>query len=204
MAGPEALVQAVPLGGPTLNLGEARKASSSPTSPSCACFEMGDENRTPEQIEREAQLLDRRIAESGLSLAAFAEAVLRRESRTVRRWIARENPIPQVVVDFLTHPSPAPWPRTLAGDRPDPVAVKVMLSFVQDCLRKLNEGRVGELAHTLTPGLIRRELGGVVPESLMSETEELVEQVRLNALRRPADAALAISELQNLWLRHER
>ncbi len=166
---------------------------------------MGDENRTKEQIEAEAQLLEKRIEESGLSVGAFAESVLRRESRTVRRWIARENPIPTMVVDFLEHPSPAPWPtaRTQVETRPD--AVTVMRAFSVNALRMLNERNLGPLSEWLAPGLIRKELEGLdVPEELLSETEGHAEQARVSLLRRPIDAAQALSAIQQLWERQAR
>jgi len=54
-------------------------------------------------------LLERRIAESGLSARRFAVEVLTRDERTIRRWLAGDQ-IPQVVLDFLEDPQPAPWP----------------------------------------------------------------------------------------------
>jgi hypothetical protein len=58
----------------------------------------------------EAALLSRRIEESGVSVNAFATDVLLREPRTVFRWLSGESPIPNRVRDWLTNPSPAPWP----------------------------------------------------------------------------------------------
>ncbi len=46
-------------------------------------------------------LLARVIASSGLSVRQWAKQVVLREERTVRRWIAGDSPIPQVVVEFL-------------------------------------------------------------------------------------------------------
>lgn len=66
-----------------------------------------DEKIDPELVT----LLEQRIRESGLSLRAFAETVMRREYRTVKRWADAEAPIPTLVADFLRHPSPAPWPK---------------------------------------------------------------------------------------------
>lgn len=57
-----------------------------------------------------AELLSFRIEESGLSATQFAIQVLRRDARTIRRWLAGDSPIPQVVEDFLLEPSSAPWP----------------------------------------------------------------------------------------------
>lgn len=64
----------------------------------------------PQTRAEEVALLKRRIEESGLSTRAFAMEVLRRDGRTVRRWLAGNSPIPQLVLDFLEDPTPAPWP----------------------------------------------------------------------------------------------
>jgi hypothetical protein len=61
------------------------------------------------QTERIA-LLKQRIEESGLSSTRFAENVLLRDSRTIRRWIAGESPIPAQVMDWLIECEPHPWP----------------------------------------------------------------------------------------------
>ena len=55
-------------------------------------------------------LLRDRIEASGLSARRFAVEVLRREERTIRRWLAGESPIPRVVLEFLEEPTGAPWP----------------------------------------------------------------------------------------------
>ena len=60
--------------------------------------------------EAAAQLLQQRIEESGLSTRVFATDVLRRNERTVRRWIARQAPVSNDVRRFLEDPQPAPWP----------------------------------------------------------------------------------------------
>ena len=57
------------------------------------------------------ELLSRRIDESGLTVRQFAQEVLLRDRRTVERWLADENPIPQIVKDWLEHPTPHPWPK---------------------------------------------------------------------------------------------
>lgn len=56
------------------------------------------------------RLLQRRIEQSGLSARKFAEQVLLRDERTVRRWISGASPIPQIVLDFLDQPWEHPWP----------------------------------------------------------------------------------------------
>lgn len=55
-------------------------------------------------------LLSQRIEESGLSVSAFARDVMRREPRTVFRWLDEGAPIPSLVREWLDSPEPAPWP----------------------------------------------------------------------------------------------
>ena len=57
-----------------------------------------------------AELLRRRIAESGLSARRFAVEVLKRDERAVRRWMAEKESVPRIIVEFLESPDPAPWP----------------------------------------------------------------------------------------------
>lgn len=68
------------------------------------------ESGEPQTRAEEVALLRQRIEESGLSDRQFALQVLRRDDRTIRRWLAGDSPIPQVVMDFLRGPSRAPWP----------------------------------------------------------------------------------------------
>ncbi|MEK9505554.1 hypothetical protein [Gaopeijia maritima] len=58
-----------------------------------------------------AALLRARIEKSGLSARRFAREVLLREDRTVRRWIARDSPVPLIVGDWLLEPKAMPWPK---------------------------------------------------------------------------------------------
>lgn len=51
-------------------------------------------------------LLRKRITESGLSNRKYAETVLTRDERTVRRWLSGKSPLPKVVIDFLTRAAP--------------------------------------------------------------------------------------------------
>lgn len=52
-------------------------------------------------------LLRDAIEASGLSARQYAMQVLLRDERTVRRWLAGDSPIPQVVVErLLTLPRP--------------------------------------------------------------------------------------------------
>ena len=55
-------------------------------------------------------LLERRIKEAGMSTSKFAEKVLLRDGRTVRRWLSGESPIPHAVMDWLVDPWTPPWP----------------------------------------------------------------------------------------------
>lgn len=54
------------------------------------------------------EALKRAIAASGLSNRKYAETVLTRDERTVRRWLSGDSPIPKAVVEFLTRPPPQP------------------------------------------------------------------------------------------------
>jgi len=56
---------------------------------------------TPDQQARARRLLERAIAASGLSARQYAMQVLIRDERTIRRWLAGDSPIPDVVVTFL-------------------------------------------------------------------------------------------------------
>ena len=47
------------------------------------------------------ELLDAAIKASGLSARKFAELVLVRDERTIRRWLAGDSPIPKVVRETL-------------------------------------------------------------------------------------------------------
>jgi ABC-type phosphate transport system auxiliary subunit len=49
-----------------------------------------------------ADLLRAAIEASGLSARRFAVEVLKRDERTVRRWLAGDSPIPKAVMDYLT------------------------------------------------------------------------------------------------------
>jgi hypothetical protein len=49
----------------------------------------------------DAELLAKAIETSGLSARKFAELVLVRDERTVRRWLAGDSPIPKVVREML-------------------------------------------------------------------------------------------------------
>lgn len=55
-------------------------------------------------------LLEKRVAESGLSVTRFALDVLHRDPREVRRWLDLSRAIPNVVMDWLENPTPHPWP----------------------------------------------------------------------------------------------
>jgi hypothetical protein len=48
-----------------------------------------------------ADLLRSAIEASGLSARRFATDVLLRDERTVRRWLAGDSPIPEVVISWL-------------------------------------------------------------------------------------------------------
>jgi hypothetical protein len=52
-------------------------------------------------MSRAVDMLRAAIAKSGLSARQFAEQVLIRDERTIRRWISGESPIPDVVIGWL-------------------------------------------------------------------------------------------------------
>lgn len=52
-------------------------------------------DKTPVELLRAA------IEASGMSARRFAEEVLIRDERTVRRWNSGKSPIPKAVVEFL-------------------------------------------------------------------------------------------------------
>lgn len=57
---------------------------------------------TPAEEQAEALATLRKVLESsGLSTEQYAERILLREGRTVRRWLADESPIPRVVCRWL-------------------------------------------------------------------------------------------------------
>ena len=62
-------------------------------------------NRDPDR-----DILEARITESGISAKTFADLVLKRDERTLRRWRAGESPMPDPVRRFIRDPQPAPWP----------------------------------------------------------------------------------------------
>lgn len=47
------------------------------------------------------QALAEAIAASGMSARQYADQVLLRDERTVRRWLAGDSPIPDPVIRFL-------------------------------------------------------------------------------------------------------
>lgn len=71
----------------------------------------------PKTQKEAIELLEARIDASGLSTSKFAERVLLRDGRTVRRWLSGESPIPNIVMEWLIDPPVAPWPREVDGNR---------------------------------------------------------------------------------------
>ena len=67
-------------------------------------------SRTSRAPNTDVALLRIRIAESGLSDRQFAKKVLKRDERTVRRYLAGDNDIPPLVKELLRKPFVAPWP----------------------------------------------------------------------------------------------
>ena len=49
----------------------------------------------------DSELIQAAIKASGLSARKYAELVLLRDERTVRRWVSGESPIPKIVREML-------------------------------------------------------------------------------------------------------
>lgn len=58
----------------------------------------------PQTRAEQVTLLRAAIARSGLSATKYAELVLIREPRTIRRWLAGTSPIPHAVLEMLRQP----------------------------------------------------------------------------------------------------
>lgn len=52
-------------------------------------------------VSRGTEILRKAIEASGLSARRFATEILLRDERTVRRWLAGDSPIPEVVLRWL-------------------------------------------------------------------------------------------------------
>lgn len=65
---------------------------------------------TPETPQQEVELLRARLEESNLTARRFAGEVLKRDERTMRRWLTGESPIARKVIEFLIAPRRSPWP----------------------------------------------------------------------------------------------
>lgn len=58
---------------------------------------MTTQSATPEDVRR----LRAAIEKSGLSATQYAQQILIRNPRTIRRWLAGDSPIPEAVREFL-------------------------------------------------------------------------------------------------------
>ena len=88
-------------------------------------------------------LIRRRLEESGLSSTRFAIDVLWRSPRTVRKWLADDSPIPDIVLDKLETPKVAPWPVPTMQDVPEfdrEQLVQEIAEEVAEDVRKLDLG----------------------------------------------------------------
>lgn len=65
------------------------------------------------------RLLRRAIKASGLSNRKYAEQVLTRDERTIRRWLSGQTAVPRAVIAKLTVESAASARLTRAGARGD-------------------------------------------------------------------------------------
>ena len=149
----------------------------------------------PSVVERgeQARLLQKRIAESGLSARRFATDVLRRDERTIRRWLANDSPIPATVLDFLADPEIAPWP--------GPTAAELVCARCEVWLRALDYGELSELRHVINP----QHVGGwlahfPISDELREYTLGILGQAHQCIRRRKLDGArAAILAIRRRW-----
>mgnify|MGYP003661002433 CR=1 FL=1 len=66
--------------------------------------------RTDRSRNTDIALLRVRIEESGLSDRQFAIKCLRRDERTIRRYLAGEVEMPAIIRELVRDPLVAPWP----------------------------------------------------------------------------------------------
>tara|TARA_R110000787_G_scaffold51228_5_gene121561 strand:+ start:572 stop:808 length:237 start_codon:yes stop_codon:yes gene_type:complete len=66
--------------------------------------------RTARSRTTDIALLRIRIQESGLSDRQFAVKCLRRDERTIRRYLAGDVPMPAIIRELIRDPLVAPWP----------------------------------------------------------------------------------------------
>jgi hypothetical protein len=66
--------------------------------------------RTDRSRTTDIALLRVRIEESGLSDRQFAVKCLRRDERTIRRYLAGEVEMPAIIRELIRDPFVAPWP----------------------------------------------------------------------------------------------
>ena len=112
-------------------------------------------------------LIRRRLAESGLSSTRFAIDVLWRSPRTVRKWLADDSPIPDIVLDKLETPEVAPWPVPTMSDIPTFDREQLVQEIAEEVVEEVRELDVGvrsasveTLAEIIEAGRKRAEGGG--------------------------------------------
>jgi hypothetical protein len=67
-------------------------------------------SRTARARTTDIALLRIRIEESGLSDRQFAVKCLKRDERTIRRYLAGDVEMPKIVRELIRDPFVAPWP----------------------------------------------------------------------------------------------
>lgn len=161
----------------------------------------------PEGEQLHAELLRRRIRESGLSEARFATDVLHRDPRTVRRWLSLESRIPSIVADFLENPHTS-WPspdEDPSSGWIDPLARGWMLNHIARAREALAESRIYLVRAWTEPGRVHRDLQKLpteLPEGVLDATIELQKRIHEKVQRRPPDvrgARAALLELEAVW-----
>lgn len=138
-------------------------------------------------------LLKQRIGESGLSARRFALEVLRRDERTIRRWLASDSPIPRPVLDFLENPVGSPWP--------GPTAETLIASRSEVWLRSLYRGDIASVRHMINPSHVGDWLSDFpIPDELREYTLRTLGQTRQCLNQRNRDGACAaILAIRRRW-----
>jgi hypothetical protein len=88
-------------------------------------------------MKKHRNLLLRHLHDSGMTQREFANTVLFRHERTLRRWLYGERPIPKLLHPWLKKPTLPKWP---AVPKPDDVT-KESIGQLRESLRALRQGR---------------------------------------------------------------
>ncbi len=153
---------------------------------------MASPHTTPSDLSH-AQLLELRIAESGLSARRFATDVLHRDERTIRRWLAGDSPVPSVVLGFLENPIGPPWP--------GPSADELIRRRSEAWLRAIYRGDIAEARYCVQPSHVGDWLADFpIPDDLRDFTLRMLAQAHeCLSGREPSGAAAPIHAIRRRW-----